>query len=96
MSTAVEKDVWPKYQRPFYFHFRNVGKSKAVTVCMVPIGEGEKRFEMGVARCNEKDNFSKKIGRAIAEGRANKRPKFVDANNFSELLEQANEIANRA
>lgn len=33
-----------------------------------------KHLYIGLATCSLKDNFSKKIGRTIAEGRANRKP----------------------
>jgi hypothetical protein len=53
------------------------GSSKKITTCLL-IGDEENDefkgmpFARGVAICSDKDNFSKKIGRAIAKGRAMK------------------------
>lgn len=42
------------------------------TIAMVPTGINT--CSVGIAICSEKDQFNKKIGRTMAEGRANKRP----------------------
>ena len=67
--------MWPKYDKPFFFHIRNdllKNDKNAVTVCFVPKVVGEKIFSIGVAICNKKDTFNKKLGRLISEGRARK------------------------
>jgi hypothetical protein len=52
-----------------FYYMRDMFGEPRVTVCLIRL-ESECRYARGVAICSELDNFSKKIGRAIAEGRA--------------------------
>jgi hypothetical protein len=66
-------------KKVFYYESM-VGDSddkKKITVCLLVGDEADKNFNgyvfaRGVACCSDKDNFSKRIGRAIAVGRAKK------------------------
>lgn len=66
--------------KEFYYYEHKNGEQdsqKKITVCLL-IGDEENDnfagypFARGVAICSDRDNFSKKIGRAIAKGRAMK------------------------
>lgn len=52
-----------------YFYYRDKNRRPMVTVCEI---EGVTGVGRGVAICSLKDNPSKKIGRLISKGRANK------------------------
>lgn len=61
------------YHSPFV-----ANKQPRVTICGIfTKDEGTPCLKIGVARCSQKDNFSRKKGRLIAEGRANKRPAIL-------------------
>ena len=47
-------------------------KNQRFTVAILP--NDEHTVQVGVSVCSDKDPFTKKIGRAIAEGRAHKKP----------------------
>jgi hypothetical protein len=84
------ENVWPKYEKSFYFHFRDNNQYlSGVTVCMKPQSKGEKVFRVGVSCCTPQDNFSKRVGRYIAEGRANISDKTIEAANLDELRKKA-------
>lgn len=88
---------WPKYERPFYFHFRDDqfnAASNGITVCMKPHRGYE--FNVGVACCSKIDNFSRKIGRSIATGRSTESMVTATARNMKELKQQALTIAESA
>jgi hypothetical protein len=53
-----------------FYYLRDDKNRPHVTVCVIPAGRG--RFVRGIAICSPRDQFSKKIGRAIAFGRAQK------------------------
>jgi hypothetical protein len=63
--------LWTK--EIFYYESDPIGLKR--TVCLI-VADGEenplrgKIFARGVSICSKKDNFSKKIGRTIAKGRA--------------------------
>jgi len=61
-------EVFPKYDRPFYFHSREYAGISGITICAIPVGE--ESFNCGISICNSIDNFNKKLGRTISEGRA--------------------------
>jgi len=85
--------MWPKYDnKSFFFHSRESIKNNGSTVCFVPIGVGEPYFRMGVSVCSLCDNFCKKKGRLIAEGRAIKKGYRIKANSFEELKVFAKEF----
>jgi len=89
--------MWPKYNKPFYFHFREDDRYlNGITVCMKPVSEGKQVFKVGVACCTPQDNFSKKIGRSIAAGRAEKTCETIEASDFDELLNKAQLISSVA
>lgn len=97
--------MWPKYDKPFYFHFRDEDADKprhdnqvfrAITVCMKPIEKGGKKFKAGLACCSLMDNFSKKKGRMIAEGRAEKRGVEIEAEDLESLKRKAHEMCEMA
>ena len=54
-----------KSDRPFIFHFRGVENKGGVTVVYVP-----DKQRWGAAVCSKRDNFNRKLGRKIAQGRA--------------------------
>lgn len=61
----------------YYLTKKDLGEesNKKITVCLILGDKNDGKFEnhifsRGVAICSEKDNFSKKIGRKIAQGRA--------------------------
>ena len=91
--------VWPKYDKPFYFHFRENpfnAISNGITVCMKPhkdrVGiDGE--FKVGVACCSKVENFGRKLGRDISTGRAKISNTIVGASGMRELKEKAILIA---
>lgn len=58
--------------QPFFFH-RNQGYEKKATFAGV-INSEDNQLRIGLSVCSSKDNFCKKIGRLIAEGRAGKKP----------------------
>jgi len=80
---------WPKYNKPFFFHMRLEDNAHftGITACAVPTGIGEKDFKVGFSICDVKDNFNKKMGRRISEGRAVKYGinNIVQANDLEEL-----------
>lgn len=85
---------FPKYDRPFFFHYRDeVKNSNGITVCALPAGE--QTFVVSTAKCSLADIYSKKKGRAIAEGRAQKRKRafVVRASDIDELRLCAHAIA---
>lgn len=88
--------MWPKYNKPFYFHFRDGQYLNGVTVCAKPVNEGEQVFKVGVACCTPQDNFSKRVGRSIAEGRSEISNKTIEASNFDELLKKAQLVSQEA
>jgi len=52
-----------------YYYLRNTKNEPVVTVCIL---KEEAKFARGVAVCSDKDISCKRIGRAIAKGRAKK------------------------
>jgi len=84
------KEVWPKKNSPFIFHDRqNSESTNGVTICAFPTGIGEGLFKCGVAICNLRDNFNKKLGIRIATGRALKnKVHFIRASNFKHLKDE--------
>ena len=93
--------MFPKYDRPFFFHFNpqrgdiNLGDKNGLTVCFMPQEPGNTEFKVGHAICSERDSFSKKIGRDIAEGRAKKNMMewVVSASSIDDLRKHAKSIA---
>lgn len=60
----------------FFGHGVSEGKKKLrFTVAILPVAKDAAKI--GVAICSAKDPFTKKIGRQMSEGRANKKPTFV-------------------
>jgi|GEM_PF-3707467 len=56
----------------------NISKKKKIRFCVVGlISNDKKTVRFGVARLNPREQFVKKIGRAIAQGRAEKAPNAV-------------------
>lgn len=92
--------MWPKYDKPFYFHFRDTALPanfyNGATVCLQPVKPGVPEFKVGIALCSGKDNFSKRIGRAISSGRAKRSKATVSANEFQALARTASDIAVKA
>lgn len=91
--------MWPKYEKPFFFHFRfdeDMRAFNAATVCMTPCSTGEGKFKAGLALCSTLDNFSKKIGRCISEGRARSGEQIIEAQNLESLKEKASQLIDRA
>jgi len=84
-----------------YNHCKDKQGRRFTVAAVVEDGLLNAKVSLGIARCSSKDNFNKKIGRAIAEGRATKRPieiskvsktdAFVEAKNF--MYETCNKIA---
>ena len=54
-------------ERVYYYRDSSLAKKRMVTVVIIHLGD---EWARGMAICSEKDNFNKKIGRAIARGRA--------------------------
>lgn len=54
----------------FRFHSRPVENTRVRVTVVGEFSEG--KLKMAVSRCGKKDNFSRKRGRAIAEGRLKK------------------------
>lgn len=79
-----------------YWHFRNrnekgeIESCGGVTVAVVLFG-GASRW--GVARCSSRDNFSKKLGRVISEGRATSQTTYVVCGEYPDE-EAANQAFN--
>jgi len=88
--------MWPKYDKPFFFHFRDMQTFSAVTVCMQPEAPDSKKFRAGLACCSSIDNFSKKIGRNISEGRANLGNTTIEAKDLQDLKTKAHQMAKMA
>lgn len=66
------------------YYERGKNRAPVVTVCLHISDES---FTRGVAICSPKDNPCKKIGRAIAKGRALKAAKLMETtSNFSECF----------
>lgn len=85
--------MWPNKETPFYFHFHGSEYPKSATICFLPKAKGNSIFYFGCAICNDKDTFSRKLGRRISSGRAKKDMTVhnqVEANNLGELREKAN------
>ena len=62
-----------KYDTPFIFHYREGKEKGGLTVVFDP-----KTKLFGVSRCSSKDNYNKKLGYTIANGRIQKgKGKFV-------------------
>ena len=57
--------------RPYFFHSAIVEGKHRVTIAGIVEGN---ELKIGASACSPKDNFSKKIGRSIALGRATKKP----------------------
>ena len=58
-------------EKYYYLRYGNLGTA---TVCVIPVKKTPEEiwFVRGVAFCNPKDQFNRKVGRAIALGRAMK------------------------
>lgn len=56
---GIEKDIRFYYDRENY--------TKPTTICLIKVGD---RYFKGIGLCNSKDQFIKRVGRAIALGRA--------------------------
>jgi hypothetical protein len=54
---------------------------KRATICIIK--QDDKDYYMGISRCSDKDTYNKKLGRAIALGRAYKN--LVNCKKLSEL-----------
>ena len=61
--------------QPFFYHRNKTGQKKATFAGVV--NEEDNQLRIGLSICNPKDNFCKKIGRLIAEGRACKKPEQI-------------------
>ena len=89
--------MWPKYNKPFFFHIRDTETSeyKGITACAVPTGLGDVNFKLGFSLCDKSDNFNKRMGRRIAEGRAHKygHNTLVSATDLAELKKVVQEEA---
>jgi hypothetical protein len=57
--------------RPYFYYIRNSIGQKIFTVCLL-VRMNDFVIGRGVAVCSSLDQFDKKIGRAIAQGRARK------------------------
>jgi hypothetical protein len=81
--------------KTLYFHSASTGnKTKRVTVAGVIV---DNTLRIGKAVCNPNDMFTKKKGRLISEGRANKNPlmelPFTEEENPGKIfVEQATKI----
>jgi hypothetical protein len=54
------------------YYYESGENQRKITACLLVSDRDARLLARGVAICSEKDNFSKKIGRAIAKGRATK------------------------
>lgn len=54
-----------------YYYY---GKKNGKRVCLAGVPNEDRSLHIGIAECSKKDNFNKKLGRKIAEGRALKKP----------------------
>jgi len=73
-DAAVDTDAFgdKDKSRLYHFHHPEVHKKLgSVSVCVGPVTEAGAR-PMYIARCSSKDNFNKKIGKAMATGRLEK------------------------
>lgn len=64
----------PEYDQIKFFHFRDLGEySDAFRACTAAVISCGGRVFVGLAVCSNSDQFSKAVGRAIAQGRAEKK-----------------------
>lgn len=54
------------------YYYESNETQRKITTCLLVSDQDTRLLARGVAICSNKDNFSKKIGRAIARGRATK------------------------
>ena len=74
--------------KELFYYLRDDKNRPIITVCLIAVEEGT--LARGVAICSDKDQPNKKIGRAIARGRAIKalkRKKMGDGINRNEAWE---------
>jgi hypothetical protein len=100
----MKSDKWPRYDTPFYFHFRLKDLSNprsdltnGVTVCFLPKHKDESVYlSAGIAVCSNVDNYCKRIGRNISFARAKIGGVGVASviNNYDELAKCAKTMAN--
>jgi len=57
----------------FFYHKNKPSDRNKATFAGV-VSPEDKQLRVGISRCNSKDDFNKELGRAIAKGRACKRP----------------------
>lgn len=82
--------MFPKYEKPFYFHFQKVEGKRGMTVCAIP--DGESNVNVGIAICNPKDNYNKRAGRKIAMTRAKSVPVKFKVHDFDELKDKVADL----
>lgn len=58
----------------YYYYIKDINAKKIATVCL--LAENGEIVSRGLSICSELDQFSKKLGRTIAHGRALKGYKF--------------------
>jgi len=82
-----------------FIHFRNVDDTETGTTATkggvtVAFSEGEGHLTYAVAHCSPRDNYCRKTGRAIAEGRlkAGKSHKVVFGGNDDSVYETLMEL----
>lgn len=83
--------MWSNTDKIRYFH-KHTGNNGGFTVAYVTNENGT--IEWNYARCNEVDNFSRKIGRSIASGRlvSNKIKNFYFTLSRPEFLSWLNQF----
>lgn len=75
-------------------HIRNKSSNKGgVTIISAwhvwPHGAASTEYiDVGVARCSDKDNFNRKIGRHVAEGRLKKQPITLSKAEYLEFVDE--------
>jgi hypothetical protein len=84
----------PNKHSVFFGHGAGGKKNQRFTIAIVPVDE--KTAKVGIAVCGAKDSFVKRIGRLMAEGRANKKPILVYHGVDTTTVEGMLEIKKRA
>lgn len=71
-SDGRKRPTGPNKHEVFFGHGLSTHKNQMFTVAIVP--SDDRTVNVGVAVCNKKDQFNKKIGRMVSHGRALKCP----------------------
>ena len=78
---------------PYFYYLRNAVSEKVFTVCLMARMSDTLEISRGVAVCSKLDQFNKKVGRSVAQGRARKA--FVSMGVTRAILrEEAVELSN--